>query len=313
MGIYRGEIAQFAAKVETTEGTAETLAASNAAMYVRNLQWRRTLPVFERRTRSAYFSKPAGVAGQRMAEVSFELDLYGMADVPAYYAILQGCGLVGTDAGATYTLALSSTASNLKSLTIGAYVDGRRRLMVGARGTVRIVGTPGEPFVAFFRFQGAESAPTETAMLSSVTYDANALVPPAMLGSAFSLGGLSASEALLRAFEIDLNNTLSMRTDANAASGYKSCAIVDRNPTIKATVEMTTITEHDAWTVLSANTTGALAISAGSGSAKIAFAAPVVQYTDVQEEEQSGLLCYSLTGGLRVSAGDDELSITLGS
>jgi len=313
MSTIRTELSRIAAKVETTEGTAISLAASDGDILASNVTWTWGVPAYERNARTATFSQFASVSGSQMATLSFDVDMYANSSTaPGYDALFKACSIVGSAVSTTYVYGLVSAAASIPSLTISAYVDGRLRQMVGARGTVKMAATTGNPWKLSFSFQGAAVAPTDTTLLADATYTANSKVPPALLGGSFSCGGLSTSEALLRSIEFDIGNGLTMRTDANASTGYRSCALTGRKVTGQFVIEMPTVTEHDLYSTMTANTLAALAVSSGTSTGKISFAAPKVQYTDVQESDDGELLIATVKFACRINSGNDELAITLG-
>lgn len=318
------ELSQLAAQLESTEGTEpDALAAGDAKFLVRNLQFKIGMPNFKRSSRASTFSKFVSIPGARMGTLSFEMDLYGniaSATAPAWGILMQACGLKATAASTTWVYTPSSVwdpttmgSSDHKSLNMAFYTDGRVREIGGARGKMTIRGKVGEPLVGVFEFVGAlTSDPSDSALLSSITYDTNSTVPPIFAGAALSLGGLSAAEAVVDTFELDTGNTVTMRPDANAATGYRSAAITNREARFRFDPEATTTSEHDFYGLWKAGTTGALALSVGSSHNKIAIAAPVVQYEDLTEADRGGILVYQMDCALQRSSGDDEFSITLG-
>lgn len=311
---YLNELTLIAAKVETTEGTAISLANTDAAFWGRNLSFTPGQESFERNPRSTYLGGIASVPGKRMATLTFDLDLYGQGtSAPGYAALMQGCGLVGAAGGSNYTYTPSSTTTNHKSLTIGVYVNGRLVKMVGARGNCKIAAPTGSPLVASFEFQGALVAPTDTSILSQPTYDANSLTPPAFMGAALSFGGLSASEALVHSFELDYGNVLAMRTDANSTTGYRSCALTGRNPTFGITLEMPSVAEFDLQAVVAAGTLAQLTFTAGTSTSAVTLTMPKLQILNYTEDfADNGLHLTTFSCVPRLSSGDDEISLILG-
>lgn len=319
------ELSQLAAQLEATEGTEpDALAAGDAKFLVRNLSFKIGMPAFKRNSRSATFSKFVSIPGARMGTLSFEMDLYGniaSATAPAWGILMQGCGMKKTAATNTWVYTPSSVwdpttmnSSDHKSLNMGFYTDGRFREIGGARGKMTIRGKAGEPLVGVFEFVGAlTSDPVDTGLLS-ITYEANQTTPPIFVGAALSLGTLSATELVIDTFELDTGNTVTMRPDVNAATGYRSAAITNREARFRFDPEAVTTSQSDIYAEWKAGTTGALAFSiVGSDSHnKIAIAAPVVQYEDLTETDRGGILVYQMDCALQRSAGDDEFSITLG-
>lgn len=309
------ELAQIAAKVETTEGTDITPASADAAIWVSNVQFTPTIDSFARTTRSPYFSQVAQVAGKRMGELTFEVDYYGQANTaPGFAVLMQGCAQLGAAVSSTgYKFTPSSTTSNHKSLTISFYEGGRLKKIVGARGTFTLSAQTGGTNRLSFRFMGALVTPADASLLALPTMDANSKLPPAFQGAALSFGGLSAAEALVTSYTLDAGQTLTMRTDANSTSGYRSCAITARRPTLTINIEMPTVAEFDLHSAVTGNTLAAFTFTAGSSTAAVKVDAPKLQIVGYTEESNAnGLLYSTLTCVPAIDAGDDEWTITGG-
>lgn len=323
------ELQQLAAALETSaEGTAATLNAAAAGFLVRNIKFTYGIPRYEKKTRRASFSKFSSVGGSRMGTIEFEMDLLGLpgsATAPGYEIFLQACGTLKAAAtnAFTYTAcsvwdAATPAATETYSLTIGAYIDGGLRKIVGARGNCVLSAKSGQPIIAKFTFTGALVDYAEATMLTGITYQTGSATPPLFYNASLSVGGLSAAEALVDTFELDFGNIVQMRADANSASGYRSAAIVDRDARFKFDPEMTSIADHSFYALWKAETTGALSLSiTGSNDTtnnKITITAPALQYEDVQDGERGQLWIKDIGAALRGSAaaGDDEFVIKLG-
>ena len=104
-----------------------------------------------------------------------------------------------------------------------------------------------------------------------------------------------------------------MRTDANSSSGYRSCAITARRPTLTLNIEMPTVTEFDLHSAVTGNTLAAFTFTAGSSTAAVKVDAPKLQIVGYTEESNAnGLLYSTLTCVPAIDAGDDEWTITGG-
>lgn len=318
--VFRNELSVLGFGAETTEGTAVTLVASKFA--VRGAAFKEGIEMHQRATRRQSFSKFQSVPGSRMGTLTFEVDLYGQptdGTAPDWAHLLRSCGLAATTAATNktvYTVSSSGTFATIPSLTMGLYVDGSLRKIAGARGNATIKGKAGKPLMAAFEFRGVLADYSDTAILTPA-YEANFNTPPILAGASFSLGGLSTTEAVVDTFEIALNNVLTMRSDANSAAGYLSCAITDRNPTFNVDPEVVAASAHDFFDVWRDQTTGALALTvseSGDTANVIAISAPAVQYEDSTWGDRGGISIRQMQCALRgsSSAGDDELVISLG-
>lgn len=103
---------QLAAKIEAVEGTAETLAATDAKLLVYNPKVTFDVAMSERNPARPSFSNIGKIPGKRPAGLSFRIELRGSgaaATVPEWGKLLQACGF-GVNA--------------LKSMNIGAITNG---------------------------------------------------------------------------------------------------------------------------------------------------------------------------------------------
>lgn len=103
---------QLAAKIEGTEGTAETLTAAEAKFLVYNPKVAHEIEMFTRDPVRSSFSGMGKIAGKRPAGLSFRLELRGSGTKtidPAWITLLKGCGF---------------ESNVLKSINIGAITGG---------------------------------------------------------------------------------------------------------------------------------------------------------------------------------------------
>lgn len=318
-------LTQVAVQAESGSGAEGTDPGSWTGSHVipaGNVQFQYGVSMFDRSVRSTTFSKYKSVPGKRMGTLSFETELYGLdaSDTALpWLTLLPALGLSENAGGNNFIYTptatwnpLSASATVYSSLSMRANVDGRLRTITGARGNAVISFNAGQPAVVRWTFQGVLAAPSDTAFLSSASDPTAAKSPPIFSGATMSVGGLDAAELLVSSCEIDFGNVLTMRDDANASTGYRSCAIVDRNPVFRFDPEDVTLTEHDFYAVWAAATTGALSITLGSSNNKVIIAAPAVQYMDVQDGDRNGLFIKNVGAKLCRSSGNDEITITVG-
>lgn len=316
-------LTQVAVQAETVEGTDPgSWSGASHCFPAGNVQFTPGVAMFQRSTRTSTFGRYKDVPGSKMGTLTFETDAYGLDTTnvaQVWLKLLVGCALSENSGGnmfiytptATWDPNAASTTA-YASLTLQAYVDGRLRSIKGARGNAVLVLNSGQPCVIRWTFSGVLIAPSDTAFLTSPADPTSAKSPPIFAGASFSLGGLSATEALVSSLEIDLGNTLTMRDDANATMGYRSCAIVDQDPRLRFDPEDVSISEHDFYSVWAAATTGVLSITLGSGTNRIVIDAPAVQYLDVQDGDRNGLFIKNIGAKLCRSSGNDAISITVG-
>src|SRR6056297_2582972 len=128
----------LAAKVEGTIGTAETLTTAEGAFNVYDLMIQPTIEVEDRPAQGS-FNQLAGVAGARLGTATFRTDLaYDGTNIPSWASVLlPACGWVLSTA--TFNPTSEAPGSNVKTLTIGGYIDGLFKQIYGAVGSWRAI------------------------------------------------------------------------------------------------------------------------------------------------------------------------------
>lgn len=298
---------QIAVEIEAAEGVAETLDAADVFLaFEPGFE-----PIIEPHPRDpvrASLSPHASVFGKRSGRIRFQAELVGTAaagDANMLADALKACGMSETlvaSTSATYTPASAS----ISSVTVGRFIDGKRHRIWGARGTLSLLLEVGKPGIFNFDFLGADFDEADAALLSP-TY--NAVKPPVFQNASLSIDSYS---AVVSRVEIDFGVQLSLRPDANAASGNKSAVIINRRPMIRFDPEDVLVATED---FLGNWRNGAeMAFSATLGSAAgntIAITAPKVQYQGIREATREGLAAWEIEGLLCMNTGDDEWQIQI--
>ncbi|MBU2487940.1 MAG: hypothetical protein KKA60_00970 [Proteobacteria bacterium] len=298
--------AQIAAKVEASEGTAESLSASEAIL-AGAWEFEPEIAMTARPAASASLSPFPRVAGGRRAKVSFAVEVKGSGaagTAPEVSALLRGCGFSETvEAGVS--VAYAPASSSIPSLTIGAYCDGKRYLLAGARGTVKIDMKAGEPAQYAFEFTGTSIVDADVALLSP-TYDST--VPPAFMSASLAL---DSQAAVVETVGIDLANSLYLRPSANAAQGFVSAVITGREPKLTLNPEDVLVADHDWWAQWESGAFVAFTATLGSDAGNICtITAPAVQISTMKPADREGILIQEMECLLAGDNGDDELVLT---
>jgi hypothetical protein len=302
----RTQRAVLAAKVEATEGTAETLTATERILAL-SASFQRNAEMMERNPFRPTLSQLASIPGKRTANLQMVVEGKGATGggiAPEYGTLLKGCGFSEVIVASTsVTYAPISTGD--PSLTVGLYTDGMRQMISGARGTFTMGGAVGEGLMFNFNFQGVQDLVTDVALLAP-TYLATVPVP--MLGMTFTVHGVTT--LFCSNFSIDLGMSLSPRQDFVKTSGYASVMLGDRKPVCNFVVEKPLVAGKDWYGIWSAGTEGAISLVLGSVAGNvITIAAPKFQVTNITEQDDNGRAMLSIDGKLNMNAGDDELTI----
>lgn len=300
---------QLAAKIETTEGTMETLAGADALL-ASNLTYRIDTAMTARPNVTGALSTFPRVPGVRSATLEFDAELKGSGTAgtaPAIGRLLRACGFGETVVALTsVTYAPASTA--VPSITLGAFFDGGTIFRSwGARGNVRFILAAGAAPMARFTFRGADFSHVDGVLLTTgVAYEST--IPAPFLSAALTVQTYA---ALVASCEIDMGNALAARMDVNAGSGQRSFVIADRTPTMSIDPELVTVATADFFGLLRAGTMGALNIGPLGATAgnRVTITAPRVQYIGITPGDREGLRTLGMDCALNRNAGDDEISI----
>lgn len=304
---------QVAAKVESTKGSPETLAAADANILAEVISFKINREPLARdpitSTLSRYVSLPS--VSTMTLDIKVEIKGSGTAATPPSWGkLLRGCGVSET-ATTTVLYKPDSDDADSATLTMCVRIDGKDYLMYGARGNVRFSATANQLVFAEFSFTGIFSDDSDTALFSSVTYETT--VPPAFRATSTTFNfGTAWSTSVYSDWTLDLGNTVSLRTNANSTSGLAYAQIVERDPNGTFDLDTPLVATQDIYGHWGTPTTGSLAMEIGSAAGNhISVGAPVFQITDIAEGERDGIATSTISYHLRRStAGDDEFTIT---
>lgn len=296
----------MAAKTEVTVGTAIALSGTDAAMNVENLKLLPTIPMDDREGQAG-FSPLSATGGPRMGTATFTTKLKGGASIPLWAAtLLPAVGFVETSTVFS-PVSQPPGSGGVKTITLGAYVDGVFKSICGAMGNAVFNFVAGRVVTIDWTFMGVWVPPTDVAILAP-SYPSE--TPLRFASSGLTVGSYAYKPATM---SIDLGNQVVMREDSATASGYISALITGRKITGKFDPESVLVATKDNYGIWLANTEQALAMTLGSTGNAVAFAAPKLQFTNIQESDRNGIQTDSIDFQLNRSAsgGDDDLTITI--
>lgn len=298
----------LAAKIETSPGTAETLAAADAAFNVYELTIQHEIEKTPREGQGSFGHLSSTTAGHK-GRITFKTDLGwdGTATEPAWAdTFFPACGLVKVTN--TYTPRSEVPGTNVKTLTMAVYEDGRRKLMRGCVGTFRLVCETGKQAMIEWDFIGIWTTPTDLTMLAP-TYPTVAPLRYASGVTEFNSVAMQCQSVTL-----DVANTLYLRegTSASNISGYIAGCITNRRPVITCNPEAKLIGTQDRYLFFrdSAEYVATFEIS-GPSSSKIVVSAPKASIENIQDADRESLIVDELTllCGQNGSTADQEFSI----
>jgi hypothetical protein len=280
----------LAAKIETTVGTAITLATADTAFNVYDLKCDPEIEMLAR-SGQAGFAKLASVVGRKSAKISFKNDCKIGTSAPTWMTtFLPACGLV-KGAGTVYTpISSPPSVGGVKTITIGWYIDGLLHTIRGCAGNVVFEANSGGPVIASFDFTGVYAGISAASILTQTFPTTN--VPARFASNAVTFNANSMQAA---SFKVDLGNNVYLREDSTTAEGFFAACISDRRTIITTDMESTAALTPTYYGYLTAGTRGALAITCpGTGSGSLIFAAPKAQLEKQPMTDRSGIMTEQL-------------------
>lgn len=280
----------LAAATESTIGTAESLSASNAAFNVYDLMIQPNVE-FEQRQAQGSIDQLSGVVGPYSGTATFKTDMGwdGTATLPTWASVLlPACGWV--DSSNTFNPTSEAPGSSVKTLTLGAYIDGTRKILAGCMGSFQIVCPTGKMAYIDWTFQGVWQTMTDTSLLSP-TYPTASPLKYTSATTTYDSVALCVENVTF-----DAGNNVIMRPCAGTAAGFVSALVTDRTPTITADPEATLVATQDRYGDLLSNAEAEFTITLdGANTSTIEISAPKAQYTNVQEADRNAMVTDALT------------------
>jgi len=304
---------QIALKLETTEGTAVTVAAADADLYVNEVSFTPDIQTVPRNPLRATLTNLPHLIGKKGAQISFKTELTGSGTAgtaPSLGDALKACAckeVVVAATSVTYTPDSTKAEGDGTSASIGLFIDGKRLTIYGARGTQTIEYKAGEAAFLVFTFTGIYGGVTDTPLLAGITYPTP--TPKVWLGETLTLGGVTLVADTLT---FDAANTVTLRSDVTKASGYRAASITERVPTISVDPEEVLVATRDDWGKLENGTASAVNVTlTGSAGNIVTLTAPTAVVSSISQSDREGIQVNQLDLALAsvTSAGDDEWSL----
>jgi hypothetical protein len=283
MTLFRAKTV-FAAKVETTPGTAVSLTGTDAAFNVYNFELQPNISFTERLSQGGagrLASIPAGSQGT----ATFRTEIgYNGTDIPNWASVLfPACGLVNNGSGVFFPR-LERPGANTKTLTIGRYMDGKRRLLYGAMGTFNMVLVTGEMGYIDWTFSGIWGGETDVSILAP-TYPTDG--PLRVSGGTTTYNSVS---ACMQSCSFDVGNVvtgLQCNGSTSNTTGFEYFLVSDRNPRITGNPQSNLVATQDRYGMMLASTEAAFSISlAAPSTSAVTLAAPKAQIVSISEGDQ---------------------------
>lgn len=264
------KLSTFAAKIETTAGTAISLAAADGTINFFNAQVIDNTEFLERVGQSAY-ERIAGSIGGRVGQATFQTDLVpGSGGHPAWASLLlPACGWVAS--GDTYTPRTEPAGSNVKTLTMAKYTNGIYEQIHGAMGTFSITFSAGRTAVVDWTFTGCYTEPTDVSIITPTYVTTN---PLRFVSSALAVGSYTPK---IDTLTLNAGNDVVLLPDSRSATGYSHANVRDRNITISIDPERALVASVPWNTDWASRTPRAISWAMSESNLGITFTAPAAQ------------------------------------
>jgi hypothetical protein len=266
----------LAAKVESSYGVAATLTGAECVL-TRDLD----IKPFEAEEIDRELDRPQFGSSESIhvgihVVVTFKVELVGSGTIgtaPAYGDLLQGCHCTETVDAAF--VEYKPNSGDTTSVTLRFNLDGIDHLVVGARGSFKIMIDANQIPYLEFTFIGLYADPTATAALSPTGWTAYQKPEPVSFAAttAFQFFGITTGWQL-RSFELDHGN------DAQyfEGPGEQLVDVTDRGATGSLATLLRALGTFNPFTQARQNNTGALLITHGTAAGnRWHLSAPAVQ------------------------------------
>jgi hypothetical protein len=297
----------LAASIETTPGTAMSLTGSDAAFNCYDIGIQ-TETELESREGQAAFGMRASVPGGYRGKVTFKHDASwdGTATEPSWAdTFLPACGWVKS--GQVFTPRTEAPGTNVKTLTIGVYIDGMRKLLRGCAGTFKLNCPTGNSAFFEFEFTGVWSSPTDTPIIAPTYPSAQSL------RFASSITTWNSVALGVENITLDSGNTVILREDPSDVSGFLAGLITNRVIRITGNPESKLVATQDRYGKLLDMSEHSLTWSLdGPTNSVMTITAPKAQIQSVQEADRENLVVDEIEwqANRNGSNVDEECSIT---
>ncbi len=303
----------FAAAVETTPGTAETLDATDGVFNVSNFELEPDFAMTERPGQGGT-GRLSSIPGMLTGTATFRTDCYyNGTDIPEWASILfPACGLVDNGSG-VFSPKLSSPTSGsgeTKTLTVGRYISGKRRQLRGCMGTFQMVWQSGQLAYIDWTLRGVYDGEIDTAL---ITPNYPNITPLRVSGGVCTYNSIA---ACMGQMTFNVNNTLTPLECFNGTSnttGVDYFLVSDRNPTITINPRSRLVATQDRYGMWVSSTEAAFAASiAAPSSSTIALAVPKAQIIGLTEGDKDAIAIdqIELQCNKNVDAENQEFSIS---
>lgn len=277
------KITTLAAKVEATPGTAESLSGTDGVYNAYDIMCQPSITMTDREANGS-FNYLTSIKEGQSATMTFKIDIEwdGTATEPNVFSVLMpACGW--TESTNVWKPRSEAPGTNVKTLTLAAYIDGKRKLIRGAMGNAVFTFPTGRKITVDFTFTGIYVEPTDTSIITPTYITTNPLEFRAATACTFNSVAMSVEQ-----ITINLGNEVVLLEDPTDTSGFKYALVTNRRPTITANPEavlVATQNRHNIWTT---STPYAMQLTLdGPGNSTLGITAPKAQIINLQDGDRN--------------------------
>lgn len=312
MALYRKRL--LLAAIESTYGTSAAPGDTDALL-VSNLEVSPLqVELLDRELIRPWLGNSEKVVGQRMGQVSFDVELAGSGTAgtgPRWGRILRACGFAQAIVAST-SVTYSPVSSGFTSVTLDFNADGTKHLLTGCRGTATLNLTTGQiPKISFEMMGIYNPAVSAAAVTPTFGGQADPVVVNSANTTAVSAFGFA---ACMESFNLALNNENPFRQLAGCS---QQVLVTDRAPSGELVIEAPVVGsgsgQKDFFAAVSSQTLGAITWQHGQTAGNIiTFNAPTCNLDSPGYADSDGVMMLNLPFmAVPSSAGNDEFTLVL--
>jgi hypothetical protein len=281
-------ISELFIKKEVTFGTDAVVTGSNVVRVIEP-EWTPIVNMQPQDYNSSSFDPFPEIPGFNHATIAFKTILTGAAAAaasPRWSEAFEACGVLEAVAA---NVQFSPLTQGIPSVTISferkdSATTSKRVVLVGCRGTAKIIGEVGGRVVVEWEFTGGLTTQTDETPIGALSFDDTQ--PIAFQGSTFTVGGVVLNP---KTFEFDLGNSVQPLFDASKSNGIIGGIIDSKDPTLQIDPIDTAVAFYDYHGKMIAGTLEAGQIIYGSsGGRQHTFDFPKLQIRSVAPGSREG-------------------------
>ena len=297
------------AKLESTAGSIETLAGSDA---INNIVSITPIQLIQDRKERTLVRNHAGsfptVPTNQHAQISFTCELVAsgvQGTAPDVDILLKSCGLTRADTSTTNTYTPDPVLATADTITIAYYLEGNCHRLFGCRGTFEISMQTSEVIQITFTFKGKYQQPFHDSSAPTPSYSQKS--PVVANATNTTPIQVHSYQGAIKDFTFNLENEYEYY---ELMGGTKEVRINSRKSVGSITMESPSFNDKNYFSIAEGSSTGNVTWQNGqSNGAKITFLA---SYAEIEAPTLADSDGYSETSfGFRAlpSSGNDEFSL----